>query len=181
MEKVLEVHDDWCDSELFDLIEDYTLGKAMLEYRYVHDITVPYGDESREYRPGFSSNIFPGKIGQEAERITSQIVTRFCKYRNIKLKQLFATRSFIHLPNGKESKKDFIHTDNEYPHYVILYYIADSEGDTYLFEDDEKTIIKQVTPKKGRLVFFDGSIKHCSSTPTNTTRAILNFNIQCDI
>ena len=52
----------------------------------------------------------------------------------------------------------------------------DSDGDTILFKDDKKTEIKRITPKKGRIVFFDGLIPHCSSPPTKNHRAIVNIN-----
>ena len=43
---------------------------------------------------------------------------------------------------------------------------------------EEKNEIKRVSPKKGRIVFFEGSMYHCSSRPETKTRAILNFNFQ---
>ena len=80
-------------------------------------MTVPYGDKKRGYRPGFSADIFPGKIGQEVERITSQIVTRFCKYRNIKLKNLFV---FLIVLCGKMLKKEFLEKIKEFEQYLNL-------------------------------------------------------------
>ena len=68
------------------------------------------------------------------------------------------------------------HTDLDSPHWVCLYYVTDSEGDTILFKDDKKTEIQRISPKKGRLAFFDGSIPHCSSRPKDTTRIILNID-----
>ena len=41
--------------------------------------------------------------------------------------------------------------------------LINSDGPTYLFEDDGRTIIKKVEPKKGRFLMFDGSIKHAGS------------------
>ena len=63
------------------------------------------------------------------------------------------------------------------PHKVILFYLNDSDGDTY-FYDKEHKIIDSVTPKENRAVLFDGSILHSSSKPIEFARRIvLNINL----
>lgn len=62
------------------------------------------------------------------------------------------------------------------PHLACLYYVNDTDGDTIFFNQDKTTIIKKVAPKKGRVVIFDGSICHSSSTPTKNVRSVINFN-----
>ena len=63
------------------------------------------------------------------------------------------------------------------PHKVILFYLNDSDGDTY-FYDKENKIIDSVTPKENRAVLFDGSILHSSSKPIKFPRRIvLNINL----
>ena len=49
------------------------------------------------------------------------------------------------------------------------------EGILNVFDNDTLKEIKRVSPKKGRIAFFDGSIKHTGSTP-KTLRANINFN-----
>ena len=69
------------------------------------------------------------------------------------------------------------HTDYKYPHKVILFYLNDSDGDTY-FYDKEHKIIDSVIPKENRAVLFDGSILHSSSKPIEFPRRIvLNINL----
>ena len=69
------------------------------------------------------------------------------------------------------------HTDMLVPHKVILFYLNDSDGDTY-FYDKEHKIIDSVTPKENRAVLFDGSILHSSSKPIKFPRRIvLNINL----
>jgi ectoine hydroxylase-related dioxygenase (phytanoyl-CoA dioxygenase family) len=58
---------------------------------------------------------------------------------------------------------------------VCLYYVTDSDGDTIFFDDNENEI-KRVSPKKGRIAFFDGTINHCSSNPTKLHRSVINFD-----
>jgi hypothetical protein len=62
----------------------------------------------------------------------------------------------------------------------MLYYVLDSDGPTY-FYDDNNNIIDSVTPVAGRSVIFDGKIKHSSSSPVLSKRRIVinyNFNIK---
>jgi len=66
----------------------------------------------------------------------------------------------------------------------LLYYVKDSDGDTFLFnetfqsKDPKKplTIRKRVAPRKGKAVLFNSNIWHASSNPReNATRVVLNF------
>ncbi len=72
------------------------------------------------------------------------------------------------------------HIDDPSDHYAFIYYVVDSDGDTCFFEGE--TIIRQVAPKKGRGVLFNGHIPHASSTPTqHSKRIVINFNLLPDI
>jgi hypothetical protein len=52
----------------------------------------------------------------------------------------------------------------------------DADGDTFIF-NQEKEIIKRVTPKAGRVLIMSGDLIHTSSHPNKTKyRMILNIN-----
>jgi len=63
-----------------------------------------------------------------------------------------------------------------------IYYVNDSTGDTLIFDQRfgqsaPLTVKTRVTPKKGRLVVFDGGLLHAGNTPrTNAPRININFN-----
>lgn len=95
-----------------------------------------------------------------------------------------------------ESKLDYHmpHIDNYFPHYVAIYYVNDCDGDTVIFnerleiesEEADDQILKRnqwsikqrVSPKKGRLVLFDGRYYHASSyTKTQPYRCVINMNL----
>lgn len=72
------------------------------------------------------------------------------------------------------------HTDDQAPHWVFIYYVNDSDGDTCLYDGDK--IVHRITPKKGRGVIFDGQIRHASSSPVQTPfRCIFNFNLKREL
>jgi hypothetical protein len=90
-------------------------------------------------------------------------------------------RAFLQLPiASNDGPINNAHTDMAMNHLVVLYYLTDSDGDTYIYNETEKsetyTIKQQVTPKRGRCVVFDGRLYHSSSRPTNNRRCILNIN-----
>lgn len=67
------------------------------------------------------------------------------------------------------------HVDSPDGFVSVLYYVNDSDGDTFFF-DDTMNIIKRVTPKAGAVVIFDSNILHASSPPRKTeTRVVINF------
>jgi len=70
------------------------------------------------------------------------------------------------------------HIDLSDPHTVLLYYVNDSSGPT-IFYDENLKVVNEVSPKKGRMVVFDGSIYHSSSPPQiNSHRCVINFNLK---
>lgn len=63
-------------------------------------------------------------------------------------------------------------------HKVFLYYINDSDGPTYFF-NNQKELTDTVYPKKGRAVIFDGSQIHAGSNPVkNPFRFVLNVDFK---
>ena len=85
------------------------------------------------------------------------------------------------------------HVDHKTPHYTMIYYVNDADGDTYLFKEfaDEnfkrdhiyikKTLERRVTPKKGKAVIFNGFRYHAAGNPTITNRVVINYNFTAKI
>jgi hypothetical protein len=95
--------------------------------------------------------------------------------------QLIRAKSFMHLPlvKPKEYLHDNLHIDSDTPHIVCLYYVNDTDGDTFIYDIDKK--LRRISPKKNRAVVFDGSLYHASSLPTKNKRIIININVAYDI
>ena len=70
--------------------------------------------------------------------------------------------------------------------FTAIYYVNDSDGDTLFFETPNQNIIngefiikQQVTPKKGRMVFFNKDTVHCGKPPSHTdARCVININFK---
>lgn len=99
-------------------------------------------------------------------------------------------RTFLQEISSGSKSYDVIHVDRKCPHLVFLYYVRDSDGDTVLFnkrcdydddqflsEDIELQPVKRISPKKGRILIFDGSIYHATGIPKQKQRCVINFNV----
>jgi hypothetical protein len=132
----------------------------------------------------------PKYVNEFLLKETSIIPQSACKKIDKECNEIFNGRAFMHFPLASElrTEHDNIHVDVKYPHLVCLYYVNDSDGDTFIFDKTSKDtplllkttkleVIKKVTPKKGRVVLFNGNRYHSSSGPTKAVRCIINFNI----
>ena len=97
-------------------------------------------------------------------------------------KQIIQCRAFLQAPLNPKligSKHDTPHTDLSYSHTVYLYYVIDSDGDTLFLKNSK--IVKKITPKKGRLVIFNGDIQHTAEQPKKGVRCVINFDVIKDV
>jgi hypothetical protein len=99
-----------------------------------------------------------------------------CNHCNFFLEEIFRGILFLH-PPSIDPKVLTPHVDFLTPHFVCLFYINDSDGDTVFF-NEQKEEIKRVSPKKGRMVVFNGDILHAGSTPSKNVRMFINYNFR---
>ena len=123
------------------------------------------------------------------------IVISALEQSKIKSKGLVRMRLNFH-SNHKESTLEYHlpHIDSFFPHCNMIYYLNDSDGDTYIFNETNDefsveydreivsknsfTIKQKISPKKGRVVIFPGQYYHASSYPkTSIFRSVMNVNI----
>ena len=82
-----------------------------------------------------------------------------------------------------ENHYNVVHQDSDISSVSMIYYVNDSDGDTWLFNEffeegvlPNLTLAKRVSPKKNRLLVFDGRRYHASSNPRSSRdRIIINF------
>jgi len=115
----------------------------------------------------------------------------------IRIKANFQTRA----PKISKDKFNFPHCDLDQSHKDVfgpfastaILYLNDCDGDTYFFKENayeisdksipyedwlnSLTILKQISPKQGRLVIFPSGMVHAGSHPIeNDYRMVVNFN-----
>ena len=106
----------------------------------------------------------------------SLIPQMVCSKIKMQLQDILYARIFLTLPYKTDLEYHAPHIDLPYPHFSMIYYVNDADGETVFF-DGNNNIVKRVMPKKGRVALFDGSILHSAGIPTKNSRCIINFNI----
>ena len=87
-------------------------------------------------------------------------------------------------PGFSDSNYNLPHVDYRFPHTTALLYITESDGDTFLFNEQytgtdltEFTVKQRISPKPNRLIIFNGLCYHTASNPiSNEIRIIVNIN-----
>ena len=123
--------------------------------------------------------------------MSRMIVDYFSEASGIPMNRLIRVKANMLTPNPNpeynEMSIHYPHLDFYNDHHVLVYYVNDSDGDTILFNEKWKpedtntvlplTINQRITPKRGRIVYFDGRHYHTSQNPIKSTeRMILNIN-----
>lgn len=190
------VFDDIIPKSYQDQLESQLLSPTSYQWAYKEDITFPK-EFIREHNL-MTSPVMSLGLAQGGEIMNSDLVLAIsglihatCDRINFPLKQIVEGRGFLHfpLPEFRRREHNTPHVDGEFPHLVFLYYVIDSDGDTVVYNetiDDygvedslgkEFTVKASVTPRKGRMIVFDGKHYHSSTTPAENMRCILNLNV----
>lgn len=131
-----------------------------------------------------------GVVSNFYESISVPIINALIEKQNLQIEDIYYNRAFLQLPLADMFIKEHngVHLDIPQDHYACVYYLNDSDGDTIIYEQNKHDTAggsnnvklvehARVTPKKGRLVMFDGARYHCSSQPKKSYRCIINFDL----
>jgi hypothetical protein len=180
---MITVWDDLIPEYLSDYFELICLGRSgkqafihpTVEFRCQYEPTA----ETPEYSPLSFVHILKSSTALSKEMANfGMIAQAACARANLTLKDIMVARIFIAPQTHSDLDHYQPHQDSPGPHTVVIYYVNDAEGDTVFF-DDNKQIVKRVTPKKGRVVLFDGAVLHAGSPARNQPRCLVNFNLWC--
>ena len=96
-----------------------------------------------------------GDINSDLYSHFESIFLRVCKENNIEINNIL--RMALNNTYFFKDKHNDIHKDHAFPHHNFLWYINDfTNGSTYLFENDKKTMKKEIKSEKNKITIFDG-------------------------
>ena len=180
-ESNIRVYDDLVPDYLQDFFELSILGRAGA--RTIHptvQFKCKYEDTAIDTN-GSSPMSFYHVLKSSAENSDHfenfyEIPRLFCKQHDLLLREILAARIYLITPQKTDLAHYKPHIDFSFPHTVLLYYVNDADGNT-VFVDHNQKVFREVEPKKGRLLAFDGSLYHGGGVPKNSARCVVNFNI----
>ena len=196
------VFDDIIEKPYQELIKETLIGgdkpptvdevEELFPWYYVSDITDASHEGPFQGRFGFCHQYVNTEDGivSDFHSLFTGLIKNSCKKLNIKKVDVLQGRSFLSTPtNIPKDDVDTPHVDLVAPHFVMLYYVRDSDGDTIIYNEKTKfdgcapdpkmnyTIKKKVSPKQGRVVLFNGIHFHASEQPNNNLRCIVNYDL----
>lgn len=200
MKNNIYVIDDIIDSKSQDYLESYFLNKFKDDY-FLDNTSNRFKTKFPQYSFGISGTITPiinpNDVTDELIYFIDKIRKNVSKELNLSFLQNYRIKANLLKKADYDKNRDdrlSIHIDR-YENYVgMIYYINDTDGDTFFYNDtlgnktewvkyiyegsdfDVFELRETVKPKKGRVVVFDGMIFHHSSYPTISDRCVINFN-----
>tara|TARA_B100000945_G_scaffold114458_1_gene90803 strand:+ start:131 stop:730 length:600 start_codon:yes stop_codon:yes gene_type:complete len=189
MENKILVFDDVIDLEYQNIIKEILLGDRQYKgydfpWYLTHDVTKPAKADS-QLRPAFFHGYvdYPSELSSSFHDLFTKLIQNSCGKLRLENVRVIQGRSFCQLPISSEVVSvDTPHIDTKDDHFVMLYYVCDSDGDTIIYnetvESENYTIQQRITPKQGRVVLFDGAYYHTAEQPLNNIRCVVNYNLE---
>jgi hypothetical protein len=176
----IEVFDDLIPEHLQDFFELSILGKS--GDKQMHPIiSLKCKHEDTALEPSFAPLSFVHVL--KSSSVVSEHLPNFglipqlaCGHIGRVMKDIVLARIFVLMPYSTQLEHYAPHVDLPFPHTVVLYYVNDADGDTVLF-DNNNNIVRRVSPKRGRILMFDGTIYHGGGIPQSGLRCAVNFDI----
>ena len=189
--------DNIVDIQIQNEIEKYVYDKN-LNWDIKTNIIKKEGIDTNYSFPG--QIISPPHIDKNILKFIDIIIDNSLNKINKKLAKKYRIKINKTIPHSIDINEEYrlLHIDKNEPHVTILYYINDSDGDTLIFNDKNNKhlknikefmnndnfldfknfeLSKSISPKKGRVVVFDGNLWHYGKYPTKGERNVININL----
>ena len=174
----IKIVDDLLPIGYADQIEE-DLTRTTHPWMFLNDVT--YYNNGNNFGLVHSAYDF-GKPPSDWYPFIKPLIYSIEEANGVKIDTLMRIRVGMLLPNHTQTMHSAAHVDFLMPHYTACYYVADSDGDTVIFDQkhDETiantsireyaestnfTVAKSCTPKKNRLCVFDGKRFHAGTNP----------------
>ena len=193
MKNKILVFDDIIDLEYQEkikkvLLSDYEYKGYEFPWYFTQDVTNPLNSNTQKRSAFYHGYVVTdddtiGTIDSVFHYLFVPLIDNSCSKIGKQDVTIIKGRSFLQLPiNFKGEREDLPHVDIVGDHFVMLYYVCDSDGDTIIYNEQEKssnyTVQKRITPKQGRVVLFDGSYYHTAEQPLNNIRCVVNYDFK---
>lgn len=158
---------------------------SQLPWTFVPDLSLGNSDSPNYQNCGFSHSFFldetiPGFGSKKTQSPGYQLILPLLLESLDRLSvaatinQVFRCRARLTV-NRHKSEQEQVHRDYQFPHWVLLYYVNSTDGDTIIFQNEQR--VERISPRRGRVVLFDGNLLHASSSSTASPRIVLNTNL----
>lgn len=189
---MIEVIDNFIPQHYQDNIEQ-VLGAVNFPWHYrpsINNGKPKIHDERFKYAHGFVHNFFNDEEGPTSTFYSTVSTLRYFAekhgFDNNGYHRLKANLN-VQIPGWQDGQCQEPHTDMPSDHMVLIYYVNDTDGDTFIFDrkfdpmdpnPGQFDLKQRVAPKKGRALLFDGNYYHAGSYPIqNRHRIMLNANL----
>ena len=193
----MQIIDDAITKEEQDFLEKFFLSNNYFPYYYEYNTVIGQDEElvGTSDKDIMMQSQFVHKFYDCGEVLSTAFDTVMKIFNGTGVETLQPHRlkvNLLHTPFSKIGKYHIPHVDTgKKDHLTFIYYVNDSDGDTFLFNKvvDENASIKKykekvsdlkiekrVSPKKGRILIFDSNRFHASSPPlSHETRCVINM------
>ena len=186
----IKVIDNVIPKSYQDILENTLIkNNGSFPWYFMNNLTKSNFDSNDIYGFIHVYNNFRTNYSSEYFNLLLPFMHQACEKIDFNIQKIYLGRSFLTLP-ALMQQNSLWHTDLEdIDHLVFLYYVNDSDGDTLFsnltnkeitaseIKNKDVEVIKNISPKKGRGVFFNGNIYHASTNPTNGPRCVINFDL----
>lgn len=145
--------------------------------------TVIYDDARFDESFGFSHLLYPSEeVNSPLFEFPKRIFDTFQEKNNFRTERLLRVKANLLVRAAASSRPFSPHVDVPFPHWVMIYYVNDSDGDTVIFDKtypdrENAAVLRSISPKKGRAIMFDGRHYHSGACPTrHDTRIVFNYD-----
>lgn len=187
--------DDLVEPAVAEEIERVTLSKAFPWFFYSNvnstvrpedrpgHTTVIYDPATYGESFGFSHLLFPTEDAASPWLTHPKVLLEtFLNRHRLMPTKLLRIKANMLVRTAGEQRPFAPHVDMPTPHWVMIYYVNDSDGDTLILDKtypdrENAAVLHRVTPKRGRAILFDGRHYHCGTCPAHhDTRVLFNYD-----
>lgn len=183
-------------NEYANKIEDFMFS---IPWHFHNNLTYSNFNNLCDVEYGFIHRFYDEKILTKEFNFIEPLFYEICKKINLENFSLIRSYSFLQTKLDQHNKINDIHVNSLDKHIVICYYVHDIDGETviydqtindtnimYLNQEERKKqtknfeVHRKILPEKNKVVIFDGSRYHASSSPSKGPRCVINFDIKTD-